>query len=152
MSYQVEFLMLGGSTKTVGPLRSAAFAEAVRKIWLQVVPEVVRGEVLPVPGTANEPAGEEEEHPGAVVALCCLEVDVATGQRFLAVNGQRYELLRVGTGGFDLVKGDGTVWEVRHTWHAPGKSWWRCSCPDHLYRKRRCKHLLALEMVGLIHE
>lgn len=63
------------------------------------------------------------------------------GRTLLEANGQEYEL-HLSLAGWLLAKADGEVYTVRHD----GK----CSCPDRHFRKRLCKHLVALVAVGLL--
>jgi hypothetical protein len=60
--------------------------------------------------------------------------DTKTG--LLEINGQLYGVVAV-DGGYQLVKPDGTVYDVDGTT-------WSCTCPDATWRQRECKHAKAL--------
>lgn len=63
------------------------------------------------------------------------EVDPDVG--VLEINGTLYGIY-AHQGGFRLVKGDGTAYDVS------GETW-QCDCPDAVFRGRQCKHSLALK-------
>jgi len=54
----------------------------------------------------------------------------------LEINGTPYTVVVI-TGGYRLVKADGTTYDIDGTT-------WTCSCPDATWRQRECKHVKAL--------
>jgi hypothetical protein len=70
-----------------------------------------------------------------------------TARAFLRLNGEPYALQRIRRNHWSVTRPDGTC--TYHVQRHPGGDW-SCTCPDHLHRHTRCKHLGALMAVGLL--
>ena len=69
--------------------------------------------------------------------------DAANGNRVLAINGTAYEVEDV-AGGLALYRIDPEGRVIRYTMDRTWPGAWQCSCPDATYRRRECKHCLAV--------
>ena len=69
------------------------------------------------------------------------------------INGTPYRIAdlrpdpRVAEPAYSLTKEDGTVYHVAVDEWGP-----RCDCADTTYRKRHCKHIRALQVIGFLAE
>lgn len=53
---------------------------------------------------------------------------------------------------FRLVKADGEAYVVAQERYGPSWTFQSCTCADHTFRHRACRHILALREVGLMPE
>jgi hypothetical protein len=67
----------------------------------------------------------------------------------LSINGTDYRVAPVRSDwharAFALRKADGALYHVAADEHGPS-----CDCPDATYRERRCKHVMAMQALGLL--
>lgn len=70
-----------------------------------------------------------------------------TARAFLRIDGEPYPLTKIRRHHWTLTRPDGTA--TYHVQRHPAGDW-SCTCPDHLHRLVRCKHLGAMIAVGLL--
>lgn len=85
----------------------------------------------------NRPGRPQDPH-----GVCRWLPDAPNGNHCLEINGCAYELEDV-PGGTALCHFDRNGEVVRYVIDRTQRQW-RCSCPDATYRRRECKHVLAI--------